>query len=72
VEEINKTIGDGIGLDEATLRRIDSLLRVLEDDLQIGLDEETLTVLDGLADKLGQQPGQWEDAFTEVILQLEQ
>lgn len=72
IREINKTIGDGIGLNDATLQHIDSLLRAIEDDLEIGLDEKTLKVIDGLTETIDNQPGQWEDTFTEIIKQLEQ
>ncbi len=73
IRELNETIRQGMkaGFDEATLNRVDDLLRVVEDGLKIGLDEDTLATLNGLVEVIDRQPGQWESAGTEIIRTLE-
>lgn len=73
IRELNETIRQGVkgGFDEATLHRVDELLRVVEDGLKIGLDDETLATLNSLVEVIDRQPGNWEVAAGEIIRTLE-
>lgn len=73
IRELNETIRQGVkaGFDEATLKRVDSLLRVVEDGVKIGLDEDTLSTLNGMVDTIDRMPGNWENSATEIIRTLE-
>jgi PKD repeat protein len=73
IRELNQTIQQGVkaGFDEATLSRVDDLLRVAEDGIKIGLDADTLSSINGMVDTIDQMPGQWEVTATDVIQTLE-
>ncbi len=73
IRELNETIRQGVkaGFDEATLNRVDDLLRVVEDGVKIGLDEDTLSTLNGMVDTIDRMPGNWETAASEIIRTLE-
>jgi PKD repeat protein len=73
IRELNQTIRQGVktGFDEATLARVDDLLRVVEDGLKIGLDEETLDTINGIVDAMDRMPGNWEIAASEIVRTLE-
>ena len=73
IRELNETIQQGVkaGFDEATLARVDNLLRVVEDGLKIGLDEETLDTINGIVEAMDCMPGNWEIAATEIVRTLE-
>ncbi|MEJ5315147.1 MULTISPECIES: PKD domain-containing protein [Anaerolinea] len=73
IRELNETIRQGVkaGFDEATLKRVDTLLRVVEDGVKIGLDEDTLNTLNGMVDTIDRMPGNWETAATDIIRTLE-
>ncbi|MCB0184268.1 MAG: SH3 domain-containing protein, partial [Caldilineaceae bacterium] len=64
-----------IGVDEATLQRVDTLLGIIEEDLGIqvnlGLDASTVETVNRLADSIDAAPGNWEAAATEIIQTLE-
>ena len=73
IRELNQTLANGVkaGLDEATLTRIDGLMRTLEDGLKIGLDDDTLNRVDDLINTVDNMPGQWENTVTDIINELE-
>ncbi len=73
IRELNQTIRQGVkgGFDEATLARVDELLRVVEDGLKIGLDAETLDTINGIVDAMDRMPGNWEIAATDIVRTLE-
>lgn len=62
-------------IDEATLKRIDTLVSIIEDDLDISvgvaLDQPTIAMVNRLADSIDAAPGNWETAVTEIIHALE-
>ncbi|HRW06447.1 MAG TPA: hypothetical protein P5121_15190, partial [Caldilineaceae bacterium] len=64
-----------VGVDEATLQRVDTLLGIIEEDLGIqvnlGLDASTIGTVNRLADSIDAAPGNWEAAATEIIQTLE-
>ncbi len=73
IRELNETLRQGMkaGFDEATLERVDDLLRVVEDGVKIGLDQETLDSLNGMVETIDRMPGNWEVAANEIIRTLE-
>lgn len=73
IRELNETIRQGVkaGFDDATLARVDDLLRVVEDGLKIGLDDETLDTINGIVDAMDRMPGNWEIAASEIVRTLE-
>jgi len=73
IRELNETIRQGVkgGFDDATLARVDDLLRVVEDGLKIGLDAETLDTINGIVDAMDRMPGNWEIAASEIVRTLE-
>lgn len=64
-----------VGVEAATLQRIDTLLSIIEDDLGIrvdaGLDQPTIEMVNRLADSIDAAPGNWEAAAEAIIQTLE-
>ncbi len=50
---------------------MDELLRVVEDGLKIGLDDETLANIGGMVDTINAIPGNWEKTGLDIIQTLE-
>ena len=50
---------------------MDELLRVVEDGLKIGLDDETLASIGGMVDTIDAMPGNWEKTGLDIIQTLE-
>ena len=50
---------------------MDELLRVVEDGLKIGLDDETLANIGGIVDTINAIPGNWEKTGLDIIQTLE-
>ena len=46
---------------------MDELLRVVEDGLETGLDDETLASIDGMVDMIDAMPGNWEKTGLDII-----
>lgn len=75
IEEFNKTLAsvaeNGVGLDEATLQRVDRLLADIEAGVEIGLDYETRQTVEKLIATLGTAPQAWGQTLNEIIRTLE-
>lgn len=75
IQEFNQII-EGInnitfGIDENTLIRLDGLMMIIERGIKVGLDTETLKVLDGFRVEMANQPERWQDVLLKTITQLE-
>ena len=75
IDELNQTIRDGVrlGFTEDSLARVDRLLAIVEQgvEIQVGLDPETNATVNDLIDTIDDAPDQWEDTALQVIDALE-
>ena len=75
VNDLNETLRQGVkaGFDDATLERVDRMISLLEEGLniQVGLDSDTLASVNSLIDQIDQAPDRWQSVSEDIIRTLE-